>query len=97
MSSSLPPLKVERRLFRNMHSDSSGRGNLVDFLSLGTFAGYLVNLLPTLALIFTVIWSLFRILEMQTTHALFYRLFKVRLDQWLVLPSNILKDKNKND
>ena len=77
--------------------NTDGRTNFLDFLSIGTFMGYLVDILPTLALVFTVIWSFFRILEMQTTHALFYKVFNRRLDKWLALPNSSKKEETNNN
>lgn len=66
--------------------------NVVDFTSLGTFLGYVIQLLPEAALIFTVIWTIFRVLEMKVTHAIAYRLFGWRMDKWLLLPGQKQKD-----
>jgi len=60
--------------------------HIIDVASLGTFIAYLTSMLPVLALIFTVVWSVFRVLEMRTTHVILHKLFGVRMDKWLYLP-----------
>lgn len=65
---------------------SEGWRNAIDAGSLGVFLGYLLSALPVIALIFTVLWTLFRVMEMKTTHVILYKLFGWRLDEWLHLP-----------
>ncbi len=60
--------------------------NVGDVASLGTFLGWVVSALPVVALVFTVIWCFFRVIEMKTTHVIMYRLFGIRMDEWLHLP-----------
>lgn len=71
--------------------------NLVDVASLGTFLGYILSALPVVALVFTVLWALFRLLEMRTVHVALWRLFGWRLDRWLDLPGNPYRYKDHDD
>lgn len=71
--------------------------NTLDIGSLGVFLGYVLSALPVVALIFTVLWTFFRVLEMQTTHAILYKLFGWRVDEWLSLPGFKHKSKDSEE
>lgn len=76
---------------------SDGWKNTIDIGSLGVFLGYILSALPVIALIFTVLWAFFRLMEMRTTHVILYKLFGWRLDNWLSLPGNRHQYKDTDD
>ncbi len=60
---------------------------LIDLTSVGTFVAYLFSFLPQIALVFTVLWSIFRFLETKAFQAIVFKLFGWHVADWLHVPS----------
>lgn len=65
---------------------SDGAKHIGDALSLAAVVGTLIQILPSVAALFTIIWTLIRITETVTFRALFYKWFGVELGGWLTTP-----------
>lgn len=60
---------------------SENAKHIVDALSIGTVAGTLAGILPSIAAIFTITWTAVRIYETQTVQKLLGRTKKPKADQ----------------
>lgn len=55
------------------HDMSQGTKHLIDLASISTLLGSLVNVLPSIAALLTIVWTLLRIYESETVQRLLNR------------------------
>lgn len=60
--------------------------SFIDVASVVNVVAVLINVLPALAALATLIWTFFRTLESPGFHAFCYRAFGWRVDRWIALP-----------
>ncbi len=60
--------------------------NWIDGVNAVAVFGWLINVLPHIAIFFTAIWAVFRVLEMKITYAIVYRLTGWNMERWMRLP-----------